>query len=294
MKVLQTEQIQNFSVLKWSHQKRENISKKMPGTSYAAPLAANLAARLMQQYPDITNIQTIKALILNSSREIRFGPDFDNVHKRIRNAVCGLGVPDESICLHSDNHRATFIIEGSIRPEKMEVFELKLPEYLLEADRDMGLLKIHATLCFKFNPVSENQLAYCPVHFAFGFFKNIPVDDIQNGKLSETKLKQGWTEDYYFAKGILSNTQKVDFSISKPDLVTEENTVRIGVHSKLHKYLDGGRKTENTREHSYSLVISIEETTREEVRINNLYDELVAINELEAIGEIEIELEAET
>jgi hypothetical protein len=38
-------------------------------------------------------------------------------------------------------------------------------------------------------------------------------------------------------------------------------------------------------------VISIEETTKEEDRTNNLYDELIAINDLEAITELEIELD---
>ena len=268
----------------------------MPGTSYAAPLAANLAARLMDRYPEITSMQTIKALMLNASREIKLGPEFEHVPKRTRAAICGQGVPDEILCLHSDDHRATFVLEGSLRPERMEVYELKLPEYLLEASKDIGLLKVHATLCFSFDPVPDNQLAYCPVHFAFGFFKNVPVKDIQTENLTDVKLKQGWSEDYYYGKGMLSNAQKVEFSISKPDLVTEENTVRLGIHSKLHKHLDAGRRLEHTREHSFALVVCLEETTREQDRTYSLYNELIAINELEAIGEIEIEatdLEAE-
>ncbi len=268
----------------------------MPGTSYAAPLAANLAARLMNRYPEITSMQTIKALMLNASREIKLGPEFEQVPKRTRTAICGQGIPDEILCMYSDDHRASFVLEGSLRPERMEVYELKLPEYLLDASKDIGLLKVHATLCFSFDPVPDSQLAYCPIHFAFGFFKNVPVKDIQSKKLSEVKLKQGWSEDYYYGKGILSNAQKVEFSISKPDLVTEENTVRFGIHSKLHKHLDAGRRLEHNREHSYSLVVCIEETTREQDRTFSLYDQLIAINELDAIAEIEVEtidLEAE-
>jgi hypothetical protein len=173
----------------------------------------------------------------------------------------------------------------------MEIFELKLPEYLLLAQKGRGLLKIHTTLCFKFDPVPDNQLAYCPVHFAFGFFRNVSLEEIRNGNLGDIKLKQGWTEDYYFGDGLLSNTQKVDFSISKPDLVNESNTVRIGVHSRLHKHLDAAQQAIHGRAHSYSLAVSIEETSKETDRLKSLYDELVAINELEAITEIEIDLE---
>lgn len=264
---------------------------KTPGTSYAAPLAANLAAKLLKRYPEITNMQTIKALLINSSREVRLGNVFENFSKPSQIGICGYGKPNEDACLYSDNHRATFIIEGLIRPERMEVFELKLPEYLLLAQKGRGLLKVHATLCFKFDPVPDNQLAYCPVHFAFGFFRNVSLEEIRSGNLGDIKLKQGWTEDYYFGDGLLSNTQKVDFSISKPDLVSENRIVRIGVHSRLHKHLDAAQQAIHNRPYSYSLAISIQETSKEADRVESLYDELVAINDLEAITEIEIDLE---
>lgn len=161
----------------------------------------------------------------------------------------------------------------------------------LRARKNHGLLKIHATLCFKFEPIPDNQLAYCPVHFAFGFFKNIPLENIRNRRLREIKLKQGWSEDYFFGAGLLSNTQKVDFSISKPDLVSENRVFRIGVHSRLHKHLDTALRNIHNRPHSYSLAICIEETSREADRLGSLYDELIAINELEAIASIEIDLD---
>jgi hypothetical protein len=264
---------------------------KTPGTSYAAHLAANLAAKLLKRYPEITSMQTIKTLLINSSRQIRFGSEFENFANPSKLAISGYGKPDEDVCLNSDSHRATFIIEGSIRPERMEVFELKLPEYLLHSPKGRGLLKVHATLCFKFEPVPDNQLAYCPVHFAFGFFRDVTLEEIRNGNLRDIKLKQGWTEDYYFGDGLLSNTQKVDFSISKPDLVSENRVVRIGIHSRLHKHLDAAQETNYNRANSYSLAVSIEETSKESDRLKSLYDELVAINELEAITEIEIDLE---
>jgi len=264
---------------------------KQPGTSYSAPLAANLAARMLKQYPSITNMQTIKALLINSAKEIDLGPEFESLPKRTRTAVSGRGRPKENSALYSDDHRVTFIIEGEIRPEKMEVFELRLPDYLNALYKDRSLLKVSATLCFSFDPVPNNHLAYCPIHFAFGFFRNVPVEEITNRKQKEVRLKEGWTEDYYFGDKILSNTQKVNFVISKPDLVSEDNLIRLGIHCRLHKHLDADRIAINNRLQPYSLAISIEENTLEEKREHSLYDELIAINRLEAIGEIDIDLE---
>lgn len=267
--------------------------KKSLGTSYSAPLAANLAAKLLRQYPEIS-MQSLKAILINAAREIRLGNEFKDFSARTITAICGYGVPKEAECIFSDDHRATFIIEGQVSPEEYEVLELKLPDYLQDVPRSRGLLKIHATLCFKFDPVPDNQMAYCPIHFAFGFFKNVAPEQITTERMGDVKLKQeGWTEDYYFKNKVFSNTQKIDFSISKRDLVSENNTVRIGIHSRLHKHLDAGRLGRYNRPHHYSLAISIEEKTKEEDRTHNLYDELIAINQLEAIGEIEIELDAE-
>ncbi len=264
---------------------------KQPGTSYSAPLAANIAARLLKQYPSISNMQTIKAILINSAEVGNLGPEFVNIPKRTKIAIHGHGKPTDDVALFSDNHRATFIIESSIRPETMEMFELQLPDYLQHMYKSRALLKVNATLCFKFDPAPDNHIAYCPIHFAFGFFKNLPINQITTGKLDDIKLKEGWTEDYYFGDKVLSNTQKVSFSISKPDLVNENNVVRIGIHNRLHKHLDTDQTRRNNRLHQYSLVVSVEENTREDRREHNLYDELVAINELEAIAEIELDAE---
>ncbi|HYX05109.1 MAG TPA: S8 family peptidase, partial [Bacteroidales bacterium] len=148
---------------------------KETGTSFSAPLAANIAARLLKQYPSITSMQTIKALIINSAEKIVLGPEFREFSRRKRLAVTGRGKPIDTNAIFSDSHRVTFIIEGTVDPGKMEVYELALPAYLNEMYKSQGLLKVNGTLCFKFNPVPDSHISYCPIHFAFGFFKNIPA-----------------------------------------------------------------------------------------------------------------------
>ncbi|HYX09796.1 MAG TPA: hypothetical protein VE912_23910, partial [Bacteroidales bacterium] len=248
-------------------------------------------ARLLKQYPSITSMQTIKALIINSAEKIVLGPEFREFSKRKRHAITGRGKPNDTDAIFSDAHRVTFIIEGSVDPGMMEIYELALPAYLNEMYKSQGLLKVNSTLCFKFNPVPDNHISYCPIHFAFGFFKNIPASQITESNLDEVKLKQGWTEDYYFGVKMLSNTQKVSFSISKSDIISEDNKVKIGIHSHLHKLLSIAQKGFYNQPHSYSLVISIEENTLPDKREHSLYDELTAINELDAIAEIELDAE---
>ncbi|MEX0780114.1 MAG: S8 family serine peptidase [Balneolales bacterium] len=73
--------------------------KIMPGTSYAAPLAANLAAKLLRIYPDVKNMQSIKSLIVNSARDISLGPEFNSFKPTQKTAVSGYGRPmNSSVC----------------------------------------------------------------------------------------------------------------------------------------------------------------------------------------------------
>ena len=46
------------------------VYKKSSGTSYATPLAVNFAAKILRQYPAL-NMQSVKALLINSAKKIR-------------------------------------------------------------------------------------------------------------------------------------------------------------------------------------------------------------------------------
>lgn len=263
-----------------------------PGTSYAAPFAANLAAKLMRQYPEISNMQSIKSLIINSADSPRLDDSFNNFDNPQKAAVTGYGVPDRTRCVYSDDHRVTFMIEDEIGDRQQKLYQLKLPEYLCHSNKNLGLLKVKATLCFVCNPLPDNQLAYCPQHITFGFFKNLSTEEIRGLKMKEKMVKQGWTQDYYNKVKLLSNAQKVTFNLSRDVIIQENNTIKIGVHSLLHGYINAAdREVFRDREHPFSLAITLEDTRTELVRHESLYDELSAINELEAIGELDIDLE---
>jgi len=142
------------------------------GTSLSAPLTANLAAKILNEYPNI-NAQTVKALIINgaSLNNIQFPKQISH----LLNVTAGNGFVDVENSLFSNENKATLILEDMISDTDLKIYPVNFPKYLLEDDlgRKKGLVKITATLCFSFEPLQNNQLSYNPIHMAFSFFKMI-------------------------------------------------------------------------------------------------------------------------
>ena len=282
---------------------------KSLGTSYSAPLAANLAAKIIRYYPSLST-QSIKALLINSSRfpdPATFFPDFTN---NMLSRINGYGVPNENFALSSTEDKATFVIEDTIQPGYIKSYPVYLPEYLNEAEQKNALLKVSATLSFSFLPNHQNQLTYCPIHLSFVIGKNLELNKYEivkendkrksialgyNGNSSkEVKLtsESSWSQDYYLKNKIFSNTQKVNFNISRDKIINEDNCFKIAINSAFHKQLTKAEQEPyiNNDIH-YSLIINIEQNPKKDESLGSLYDELQAINELEAITEIDLDAE---
>ena len=170
----------------------------LSGTSLATPLAANIAAQIINKYPGLS-MQSVKALLINSSEttkidvllegiilqckekeaQSQFGRSFNNLGRkdkmsisrkynpaRLAKYIEGYGVPDEEKCLNSTNKRVTIIVEDTINSKHYKVQHIKLPDYLLNASKK-NVLKITGTLCFKFSPIKDDQISYNPVHISF-------------------------------------------------------------------------------------------------------------------------------
>src|SRR5690554_3448660 len=173
---------------------------RLSGTSLATPLAANLAAKIITKYPDI-NMQSVKALLINSAQSTKIDKLVSTISERCKDAeaqriyecpfnhlarsekmkisskfnhhrlakyIEGHGVPDEERCLISTDKRVTFIIEGEIKARHFQVKHIKLPDYLLESKKQ-SVLRITGTICFKFPPVKDDSIAYNPLHISFNF-----------------------------------------------------------------------------------------------------------------------------
>ncbi len=267
------------------------------GTSFATPLTANLAAKIIKNYPSLSN-ESVKALIINGASQnlIPFGNDVS----KLRDRVIGNGLVDDLKSLFSDENSATMILEDEIGNGKIRIYPINFPQYLINDDlgKAKKRLKITATLCFKFLPIRNNQLSYNPIHMAFSIFKNHSAEDIMKPDeelKSKLKTTLSWSENgRYVSKPLpYSNTQKIFLNVNVDDLINETNTFKLAVHAKLSEQIVGGLPEDYPAEFPFSIVLSIEETIKN--NSGKLYDEIQLINQLEVIQELDIEtgLEAE-
>lgn len=266
------------------------------GTSYAAPLSANVAAKIKRKYPEL-KMQTVKALIVN-------GASMDAIKTSIKlrkliHRIAGNGFVDEERSLHSSEGSPTLILEDKIENDKMKIYPVHFPKYLIEEalGRSSGILKCSATLCFSFKPIQHNQLSYNPIHMAFGFFRdhtgvqiNAPSERCNSLIKSNLKWSQSGRDK---SKPIpYSNCQKMGFLLDVKNLTEENCTLKLAVQCRLTAQLLQTDLTHYPTEYPFSLVINIEENFKLEK--GRLYDELMLINEIEIIADASAEAVLET
>ena len=266
---------------------------KEAGTSFSTPLVANIAAQIQKAYPAL-KAQTIKALIINGASLERI--PFEAALTRLQNKSAGHGKVSPTKSVTSNDNAITFVIEDEIELDKMKIFPLNFPAYLTTDDlgKRLGLLKVTATLCFSFEPVLNNHLSYCPLEMAFTVFRNHSGAQILDKEDTiKSKLKSSWSQNNRWRSNPVpaSNTQKIKFSISLKDLTDEDSIFKLAVHCKLNTQLlvDEPYK----KSHPFSMAISIEENLPDARKTDKLYEEMVAVNELESIVELEAEAESD-
>jgi hypothetical protein len=259
------------------------------GTSLSAPLAANLAAKIIREYPSL-NTQTIKALIVNgaSLKNIQIEPSY------LKNLTAGNGFIDVEQSLFSSENNPTIILEDIINHDEMKIYPFNFPDYLISDNlgRTKGILEITATLCFSFEPLKNHQVSYNPVHIAFSFFKNHTADQIKDKtKLNNSKLRSTltWSQNGSHVSKPLpySNVQKIRFSVDVNQLVEQKQTLKLAVQSRITDQIIGGLPSSYSRETPFSIVFSIEENLKNNT--GKLYDEVLAINNLEVIQDTQLE-----
>ncbi|HZL11888.1 MAG TPA: S8 family peptidase [Prolixibacteraceae bacterium] len=328
------------------------LTESSYGTSNAAPLITNMAARILNEYPNL-NSQTIKALLINSAGltynsgflntlieklkddYINNNPrDFEGLltradkmklskffnKDRLLNYLAGHGLPNQTKALFSNDNSATLVIEESIKVNCHKGLILKLPQYLkkLSENESEKVVTISATLCYSFNPIFNNSLAYNPIHISFALFKPVDNDlsrsiDIIAGYTSDQKKRNPelkrvsdwsvkerkfrsdiiWSEDYSPVESKpFSNTQKISYPFRIKDLLNIENELNIIVRCTTKTNIDP-QTLERIRltEHKFSLVIRIEEKEINGNLSGKLYSDLQIINTLEVIVVADLEAE---
>ena len=279
------------------------------GTSFSTPLVSNIAAKILRRFPELSP-QTVKALIINSAEEVKFGKQFKNFKTHHKNYLSGHGKPMLEKCLYSDDNEVTIVIEDRIKVDSVKSMPITIPDFLNNAAKNKSLLGVEATICYRFMPIQNNHMAYCPINIAFGIFKNVSLENnqtyqdrggrnrtrrlgISGGGKQSVCLVQGWSQDAFNKSKMLSNTQKVSYYIKRENIINENNIFKIGVNAHFHKILpDHIAKTLPT-EYDYSLVIRLWVNSSENVLQDKLYEEIQQINNLEILPDITIEGEAE-
>lgn len=266
------------------------------GTSFATPLVANLGAKLQKDYPTL-NAQTLKALIINGANKKQIKVS----NEKLIPKAAGHGLVDDEMSLYSNENAITIILEDSIKEKELKVYPLNFPKGYINEDlgKKNRILKVTATLCFSFKPVKDIQGAYCPVQLAFSIFRNhspediIKTENLEKGGIKSI-LKNRWSQNNrYKSKPIpASNTQKISFLIDKKNLEDEECTFKLAIHCLVNDQLIEADQYKNT-EHPFSIVLTVEETLKQGKERNKLYDEMIAINELENISTLDIEAEGD-
>lgn len=295
------------------------------GTSYATPLAANIAAKIIRKYPNL-NMQSVKALIINSAEPINKHyldetinelksldnnsyPNVDSNKKtllskkyseeRLSKYISGHGVPNISKCIESDDNRCTFVIEESIAFDSHKVVNLNIPNYLLQYSKKDAVLTLTATLCYKFNPKRTDVLSYCPLHIAFNFGNSMNHDDPKKNaeeyasrRVSKDKDRMAiksnvgsWSDDFYPA------SSKMFSNVQKMSLnISRDEIEKINNQISIIFRCTGREGFVGTN-NPFSFVLTIEQKNSAELDGNSLYDSLEQINYVEAIAQASLEAE---
>lgn len=302
---------------------------KNSGTSYAAPLASNLAAKVLGKYPNL-NMQTVKALLINSAEKVpttylndtilrlkqaEAGTEdingLDQNERRklttkynaelLNSFISGHGMPSMGKCLSSTNKRVTLIVEDKIAFDSYKVMNLNIPSYI-NLHHGRTALKMTATLCYKFKPKQNDALSYNPLHISFLIGKSMNFDNPEGNAReysTTTKAENGERmrikgNVFAWSDDFYPASSKRFSNVQKMEYNFRGSELE-GIRDQMSIVLRcTGRNLypQNQSEHPFSLVITLEENKCEELKNESLYDELQLVNTLEAISELTAEAEA--
>jgi subtilisin family serine protease len=232
------------------------------GTSFASPLATNIAAKILSLYPSL-KMQSVKALILNSAEKLldssflndlingikeeesqkEYGKQFSDLtaaEKRVISSqvdpdilyhrLVGHGKPIIDKALFSSSKSVTTVIEDNVYVDSYKVIDLSIPEYLLKYSKSTPILILNATLCFKFLPVLNDQLGYNPLHISFNFIKSL-----EKGNPAGTSDIISNREHEYFNQfyATLTGDKRID-----NDMKLDARNRALGIKTKIQSWSD--------------------------------------------------------
>ncbi|MCE7057970.1 S8 family peptidase [Algoriphagus sp. AGSA1] len=265
---------------------------RLAGTSLAAPLITSMVAQLVKEYPAL-KMTSIKALLINSAESPagKNPQDFNSADtKKLFRKLTGHGRPNPDRLIESNENAITFVIEDSINFDGFYSFDLRFPNWVLSTSNKIELT---ATLVYKFLPIPNNHLAYLPLHISFGIFKPMDIAVMSQQDLDNFQLRSGvsWAEDHFGVEDrVFSNVQKICFNISSHHFDVGNPSVAIAMRCYGKSTIpEANFRHLRESNHPFSLVIGLREIprTKKSKLSGSLYNDIEALNELQAIADLE-------
>lgn len=272
----------------------ERYFSRSCGTSLATPLIASLGAKVLADYPNLRT-QSVKALLINSANSPCGAnpPAFRGFPVNLLKKLSGFGRPDiETLVVNGDN-AITFVIESEIKDDELQTIPINLPNYI---NASGNKLNFRGTLCYSFLPIKDNHLCYLPLQITFGIFQPFEAERMGNMSTEQYRIKNNitWSEDFFGVDNrLFSNVQQINDNISGEKIRELGNKISLAIKCTSKKDIPVSYKQNlEQTSHKFSLALTITELPLSRAS-NRLYNDIVAINRIEAIAIIEGEAEAE-
>lgn len=145
------------------------------GTSYASPYIANLAARILTVYPNMTS-NHIRALLVNHAS---VPPEILSLYgdKKKENRVAGYGIVDEDALFKSLDDDATIIANTSIKNKSHHFYEIPVPEQFWSGRK--RLRQVAVSLAYT-PQVITTRLDYRTTRLSFKLIKALSLAEVQD------------------------------------------------------------------------------------------------------------------
>lgn len=150
---------------------RDRLFTSSSGTSCAAPLVANKAAKILTRFPN-ASANLVRALLIGSAQipdeaMLRLQP-LGAVNTRI---ICGNGIASVERAAYSDDHRVILYTEDSLPIDHFAVYHIPIPAEFQTG----GRRSIQITLAFD-PPVRHTRVDYAGVGMSFRLLRGCQPD----------------------------------------------------------------------------------------------------------------------
>jgi hypothetical protein len=169
-----------MSVMSLSREPTKQMFAFKTGTSFAAPLVARTASMVWNQLvndfgtePQANLVRAVLATSAKVPNPVRKLLEQERGEGGVRK-VCGYGLIDDELALQSADRRVTMLHQGSIEIDKIEIFEVPIPEEFRDAD---GKKRITVALAFN-PPVRRRRAEYLGVRMNYSLIRGKSLDEV--------------------------------------------------------------------------------------------------------------------